>query len=359
MIRLDLPLLLPNWVDAVSAVVAASSFSEAAVVRLRIPGRKRDEEIPDGFTILAQPVRISEREAAGAGMPVNLLTGSSNAGFIQLDIEPGRNCRRRVCFFAHTPEQLRLLPGASVGSRNGFQSKSHEGSNLRHAVSFDGPLSVAGYDGGGSSPVNHFGNGGGYFDGPQTGGSSPRGYLCSKSNLSCTSQFQISSPTSTLVGHAHSPPPLSPPLSPSGSPRDSSANWTYGVSNSSPVGAANKPLHHKSFNFVNMDTSSVSASPVVHPSYSLQSPCRHNSISIPPSHDSRGLSSPVSSLSNDGSSQSPSNGVSDLISSLQSLDLNGAGSSSATAPSGPSQWLQSHASYAAMHSNCSPRDSNL
>lgn len=271
----------------------------------------------------------------------------------------GRNCRRRVCFFAHTPEQLRLLPGASVGSRNGFQSKTHEGSNLRHAVSFDGALSVAGYDGGGSSPVNPFGNGGGYFDGPQTGGSSPRGYLCSKSNLSCTSQFQISSPTSTLVGHAHSPPPLSPPLSPSGSPRDSSANWTYGVSNSSPVGAANKPLHHKSFNFVNMDTSSVSASPVVHPSYSLQSPRRHNSISIPPSHDSRGLSSPVSSLSNDGSSQSPSNGVSDLISSLQSLDLNGAGSSSATAPSGPSQWLQSHASYAAMHSNCSPRASNL
>ena len=135
------------------------------------------------------------------------------------------------------------------------------------------------------------------------------------------------------------------------------------VSNSSPVGAANKPLHHKSFNFVNMDTSSVSASPVVHPSYSpsysLQSPRRHNSISIPPSHDSRGLSSPVSSLSNDGSSQSPSNGVSDLISSLQSLDLNGAGSSSATAPSGPSQWLQSHASYAAMHSNCSPHASNL
>ena len=31
-IRLDLPLLLPNWVDVVSAAVAASSFSEAAVV---------------------------------------------------------------------------------------------------------------------------------------------------------------------------------------------------------------------------------------------------------------------------------------------------------------------------------------
>ena len=29
---LELPLLLPNWVDAVSAAVAASSFSEAAVV---------------------------------------------------------------------------------------------------------------------------------------------------------------------------------------------------------------------------------------------------------------------------------------------------------------------------------------
>lgn len=268
----------------------------------------------------------------------------------------GRNCRRRVCFFAHTPEQLRLLPGGSVGSRNGFHSKNHEGSNLRHAVSFDGALGVAAYECGGSSPVSHFGNGGGYFDGSQTGSSSPRGYLCSKSNLSCTSQFQISSPTSTLVGHAHSPPPLSPPLSPSGSPRESSPNWTYGVSNSSPAAAApNKALHHKSFNFVNMDAA-VSASPVVHPSFGLQSPRRHHSITIPPSHDSRSLSSPVSSLSTDGSSQSSSNTVSDLISSLQSLDLNGGGSPATTAPTGPVQWLQAEA---AMHNSYSPRASNL
>ncbi|CAM6042961.1 unnamed protein product, partial [Sphagnum compactum] len=72
----------------------------------------------------------------------------------------GRNCRRRVCFFAHTPEQLRLLPAAAQAATAAARSSS--------------------------------------------------GGLCVPS--------QMSSPTSTLVGHAHSPPPLSPPLSPSGSP---------------------------------------------------------------------------------------------------------------------------------------------
>ncbi|KAL9330098.1 hypothetical protein ACSQ67_005101 [Phaseolus vulgaris] len=41
----------------------------------------------------------------------------------------GTSCRRRVCFFAHTPEQLRVLPQQSPRSAD-----SYDGSPLRHAV---------------------------------------------------------------------------------------------------------------------------------------------------------------------------------------------------------------------------------
>ncbi|KAK7319922.1 hypothetical protein RJT34_04651 [Clitoria ternatea] len=41
----------------------------------------------------------------------------------------GTSCRRRVCFFAHTPEQLRVLPQQSPRSVD-----SYDGSPLRHAI---------------------------------------------------------------------------------------------------------------------------------------------------------------------------------------------------------------------------------
>ncbi|KAL4391222.1 hypothetical protein HN51_012367 [Arachis hypogaea] len=41
----------------------------------------------------------------------------------------GTSCRRRVCFFAHTPEQLRVLPQHSPRSVD-----SYDGSPLRHAM---------------------------------------------------------------------------------------------------------------------------------------------------------------------------------------------------------------------------------
>ncbi|KAK7358421.1 hypothetical protein VNO77_00349 [Canavalia gladiata] len=41
----------------------------------------------------------------------------------------GISCRRRVCFFAHTPEQLRVLPQQSPRSAD-----SYDGSPLRHVV---------------------------------------------------------------------------------------------------------------------------------------------------------------------------------------------------------------------------------
>ncbi|KAE8637449.1 hypothetical protein CSA_004482 [Cucumis sativus] len=44
----------------------------------------------------------------------------------------GTNCRRRVCFFAHTPEQLRVLPQQSPRSAN--SPDSYDESPLRQSV---------------------------------------------------------------------------------------------------------------------------------------------------------------------------------------------------------------------------------
>ncbi|KAF7813901.1 zinc finger CCCH domain-containing protein 20-like [Senna tora] len=44
----------------------------------------------------------------------------------------GTSCRRRVCFFAHTPEQLRVLPQQSPRSANSVDS--YDGSPLRQAM---------------------------------------------------------------------------------------------------------------------------------------------------------------------------------------------------------------------------------
>ncbi|CAN6456903.1 unnamed protein product [Victoria cruziana] len=99
----------------------------------------------------------------------------------------GTACRRRVCFFAHTPEQLRVLPQSQPGQAQTVSSPrlgahslgdSYDGSPLRQAL-------AAGLD----------------LD----------SYLAKSA--------MISSPTSILVGHGvTSPPAISPPSSPSGSP---------------------------------------------------------------------------------------------------------------------------------------------
>ena len=77
----------------------------------------------------------------------------------------GSGCRRRVCFFAHTPEQLRVLPQQSP--RNHGSAESYDGSPLR--LAFDPYLSKGSF---------------------------------------------ISSPTSTLISPPVSPPSDSPPMSP-------------------------------------------------------------------------------------------------------------------------------------------------
>ncbi|KAK9947880.1 hypothetical protein M0R45_003478 [Rubus argutus] len=44
----------------------------------------------------------------------------------------GTSCKRRVCFFAHTPEQLRVLPQQSP--RGSTSAESYDGSPLRQAI---------------------------------------------------------------------------------------------------------------------------------------------------------------------------------------------------------------------------------
>ncbi|PON76651.1 Zinc finger, CCCH-type [Parasponia andersonii] len=53
----------------------------------------------------------------------------------------GLSCRRRVCFFAHTPEQLRVLPNQSP--RTSGSGESFDGSPIRHA--YDSYLAKGGF----------------------------------------------------------------------------------------------------------------------------------------------------------------------------------------------------------------------
>ncbi|XP_058074088.1 zinc finger CCCH domain-containing protein 20-like [Magnolia sinica] len=59
----------------------------------------------------------------------------------------GTSCRRRVCFFAHTPEQLRILspssqqhsPRTPIATADSFDGGSYDGSPLRHVLDAAGP----------------------------------------------------------------------------------------------------------------------------------------------------------------------------------------------------------------------------
>ncbi|KAM0903483.1 hypothetical protein ACQ4PT_018688 [Festuca glaucescens] len=89
----------------------------------------------------------------------------------------GTACRRRVCFFAHTPDQLRAVPTQQQGQGSSSSPRSVASSPL--AESYDGsPLRRQAFE----------------------------SYL-GKSAMS-------SSPTSTLVSPPRSPPSESPPMSP-------------------------------------------------------------------------------------------------------------------------------------------------
>ncbi|CAK8536400.1 unnamed protein product [Lathyrus sativus] len=95
----------------------------------------------------------------------------------------GKNCKRKVCFFAHTPRQLRILP---VNSSKSSNSNEQFSCNKKNNKLFN----------------NH---------------------VASKSNNCCLFCHHCggngnananNSPTSTLFGMSHFSPPASPPVSP-------------------------------------------------------------------------------------------------------------------------------------------------
>ncbi|PAN32707.1 hypothetical protein PAHAL_5G506000 [Panicum hallii] len=96
----------------------------------------------------------------------------------------GTACRRRVCFFAHTPDQLRVLPAQQSSPRGAGAAAS--------------PLAES-YDG---SPLRR---------------QAFESYL--------TKSIMSSSPTSTLMSPPKSPPSESPPLSPDGAAAFRRGSW--------------------------------------------------------------------------------------------------------------------------------------
>ncbi|KAJ7560455.1 hypothetical protein O6H91_04G130900 [Diphasiastrum complanatum] len=182
----------------------------------------------------------------------------------------GRNCKRRVCFFAHTPEQLRLLPEAAQAAiRNGGSCRTQL-SALKACIaqngsccgSFDGSSSVQSFCSdsfdGSNVPYDSFGClVQGLFDGSCSWhdgchGGSPRikaaaqlsSFNCSNQGGICCASSQVSSPTSTLFRLTQSPLTLSPPPSPIESPPASPSNWHSTFSHSLSVAAAHGAFRH-------------------------------------------------------------------------------------------------------------------
>ncbi|KAI5064648.1 hypothetical protein GOP47_0021318 [Adiantum capillus-veneris] len=126
----------------------------------------------------------------------------------------GRACRRRVCFFAHTVEQLRVLPSAS--SAVSTTTNSGAGSPRKAASSYD------------SSSFRQALAGSLYIDNASDSMTpkEDRGLFAPRILQKAMESkgfggggYSVSSPTSTVPSyHSGSPPPLSPPLSPSSSP---------------------------------------------------------------------------------------------------------------------------------------------
>lgn len=223
----------------------------------------------------------------------------------------GKNCKRRVCFFAHTAHQLRLLPaGTSTGTSGGnsprpsLKPSSYDGSPLRQAMFDD---------------ISHM-------------GSSPRSnnhLFASKPGYGGISTY-VSSPTSTLVGHSQSPPPLSPPFSPPYSP-PMSPDLSRRLAAQCHPGSAFVPAHRRHLD-------------------KLQS---LPSISIP-SLDGRDLDDLGCPLLPNSSPQS----MNELLSTLQNLQLKSRVVDANRMPS-PHWALQSTAfeSYASRSLPCSPSNS--
>lgn len=219
----------------------------------------------------------------------------------------GRNCKRRVCFFAHTPEQLRLLPSITSPQASGGSSRSALALAL-HASAVKNSISAS-YDG---SPRRQLLDG--LVESSNHGADSGSHYF---------TKAVLSSPTSTLVGHNHSPPPLSPPLSPSVSPPESPSAWLNSVNSLNSVSVNCRAL--KGFQKPVLSPSALAQVQSSSPGVQGLSPRRH--------HLDRVTSMPTITLPSSGSRHAVLSGPSspvaqstksmaELINSLQNLELN-------------------------------------
>ncbi|KAJ7554145.1 hypothetical protein O6H91_06G127800 [Diphasiastrum complanatum] len=103
----------------------------------------------------------------------------------------GINCLRRVCFFAHTSQQLRLLPAASAALKSPGSSRSYPITEMKYQI--------------------------GSF----------RCRLDDQCSICAAASPQTPSPTSTLGYLPESPPCLSPPLSPTSPPHSLQLSATH------------------------------------------------------------------------------------------------------------------------------------
>ncbi|KAE8658834.1 Zinc finger CCCH domain-containing protein 20 [Hibiscus syriacus] len=100
----------------------------------------------------------------------------------------GTSCKRMVCFFAHTPEQLRVLPQQNpIGNGSGSSVLDHVGSLMRHRQEFGSsptsiltlpPLSPS-FESPATSPS-------GSFNSVNELGASMRSLQLGKAKMSCT-----------------------------------------------------------------------------------------------------------------------------------------------------------------------------
>eukprot|EP00245_Coleochaete_scutata_P007104 TRINITY_DN22199_c0_g1_i1.p1 TRINITY_DN22199_c0_g1~~TRINITY_DN22199_c0_g1_i1.p1 ORF type:complete len:629 (-),score=87.12 TRINITY_DN22199_c0_g1_i1:1143-3029(-) len=123
----------------------------------------------------------------------------------------GRNCRRRVCFFAHAQEQLRLLPAAAAAaSLSVLRSPPSQPHSPAPALHSPSPSTASSYLSPQASPSSTPSLISAFHSPCSTPGVS--------SHMSQFSQNHAPSTASTLCCQGMSPPPLSPPLSPTCSP---------------------------------------------------------------------------------------------------------------------------------------------
>uniref|UniRef100_A0A6V7QQ71 C3H1-type domain-containing protein n=1 Tax=Ananas comosus var. bracteatus TaxID=296719 RepID=A0A6V7QQ71_ANACO len=169
------------------AAVRAREEPRLDGVPLRPPGREGAQEGPAQVPLLGDGVPGLPQGSCKRGDACEFAHGVFEcwlhpARYRTQPCKDGTACRRRVCFFAHTPDQLRVLPPQHASPRGGGGG----------AAGPPGTAAAAALDSYDGSPLRHR--------------AVEAAYLAKG--------LMSSSPTSTLMSPPVSPPSESPPMSP-------------------------------------------------------------------------------------------------------------------------------------------------